>query len=395
MWRIKGCIQPYEWGGTRYLPDLLCLDNTENKPFAEVWLGMHPACPSVTGDGVSLRRFVRRHAEKVFTAAEREKWKDELPFLCKILDVNDMLSIQLHPDKESAEKGFAEEEARKIPKDAFDRTFKDPNHKPEIMYSLSTFHLLHAFRPDAEIISLMELKETLHPLAEQVRQKGLARFYDDYMRMDQKEINGLLQPFLQEMKQTDVPDDPADPDYWTDRAIRKYCTPEKIDRSILSFYMLNLLTVPPGTVIFQDSGVPHAYLRGQTIEVMANSDNVVRGGLTPKHIDTEMLRKLIRYDQRETFRLDPEAEAPSVVTFRPPVDEFSLSVVTVGKGESHEIRMEEVSLLFSVRCGFVISSDQQRIRVNRGEAVLCTAGVSYTVTTRRDNEIFWVRPQGG
>src|SRR5690625_7799664 len=91
-----------------------------------------------------------------------------------------MLSIQLQPNKKSAEEGFAAEEAKKIPKKAFNRTFKDPNHKPEIMYSLSTFYLLHAFRPDAEIITLMEMKESLHLVAEEIRQKGLPDFYDEY-----------------------------------------------------------------------------------------------------------------------------------------------------------------------------------------------------------------------
>src|SRR5699024_9136128 len=205
-------------------------------------------------------------------------------------------------------------------------------------------------------------------------------------------INAALKPFLLEIEQTEIPDDPANPDYWVRRAIKKYCRPGKIDRSILSFYLLNLLTVPPGTVIFQDSGVPHAYLRGQTVEVMANSDNVVRGGLTPKYIDTKMLRKLIRYDQRNVFQLQPETVSSSVVSFQPPVEEFSLSVIRMDKEKSQEVTTEGVSLFFSVTCGFIISSDQQKIRINRGEAVLCASGVSFTLMSRRDNQIFWVRP---
>jgi len=394
MWRIKGCIQPYEWGGTRYIPDLLCRDNTDNDPFAELWLGMHPACPSVTTEGASLRKFVRKFPDQVFSDSERERWQDELPFLCKILDVNDMLSIQLHPDKKSAEEGFAAEEAKKIPKKAFNRTFKDPNHKPEIMYSLSTFYLLHAFRPDAEIITLMEMKESLHLVAEEIRQKGLPDFYDEYMQKDQAEINQILDPFLKEIRQTEIPDNPANPDYWANRAIEQYCQPGKIDRSILSFYLLNLLKVPPGTVIFQDSGVPHAYLQGQTVEVMANSDNVVRGGLTPKYIDTQMLRKLIRYDQRNISQLEPQRVSDAVVSFQPPVEEFALSVIGLDSGEKHVMTTQGVSLLFSVQCGFTISSDQQKIRVNRGEGVLCAAGVSFSLVSRRENQVFWVSPGG-
>src|SRR5690625_6469072 len=156
------------------------------------------------------------------------------------------------------------------------------------------------------------------------------------MQKDQAEINQILDPFLKEIRKSEIQDKPSNPNDWANRAIEQYCQPVKIDRSILSFYLLNLLKVPPGTVIFQDSGVPHAYLQGQTVEVMANSDNVVRGGLTPKYIETQMLRKLIRYDQRNISQLEPQRVSDAVVSFQPPVEEFEISVIGLDSGERSE-----------------------------------------------------------
>src|SRR5690625_7647351 len=112
------------------------------------------------------------------------------------------------------------------------------------------------------------MKESLHLVAEEIQQKGLPDFYDEYMQKDQAEINQILDPFLKEIRQTEIPDNPANPDYWANRAIEQYCQPGNIDRSILSFYLLYLLMVPPGIVIFQDIGVLFAYIHGLKVNVM-------------------------------------------------------------------------------------------------------------------------------
>src|SRR5690606_32672392 len=117
LWKLQGCVKNYSWGGKRYIPELICLANEGNEPFAELWYGQHPGCPSTICEGTTLMDLMASSPETFLTPGERIRWKNQLPFLCKILDVQDMLSIQIHPDKTQASKGFQEEEKKKIPRD--------------------------------------------------------------------------------------------------------------------------------------------------------------------------------------------------------------------------------------------------------------------------------------
>lgn len=391
IWRIGGGIQHYSWGGYQFLPQLLGIEQPVAEPYAELWFGAHPRCPSVMSSGETLADKIRESPRDLYTAREYEQWREAFPFLCKVLDVRDMLSIQLHPDKASAAKGFAEEEQKNIPRDAFHRTFKDQNHKPEIMYALSPFYMLHAFRPDDEIRELFSRKTALRGFREEVAERGVDGFYREFMTRDQSEINRLLEPLIAELRSSASPKKgPAHPDYWAGIAAEKYCTPSRTDRGILSFYLMNLLELEPGRVIFQDNSVPHAYLRGQAVEVMADSDNVIRGGLTPKYVDVHRLSELIRFDQRHVYSLEAEKVSEVQRIYRPPVEEFSFSVLDLQGGISCPLKIPGISLFFSVSGEFSISVGGQRLEIGGGEAGLCRGEQEVSILSAADTTVFWV-----
>ena len=393
IWKLTGCVQHYPWGGKKYIPQLVCLANEEDEPFAELWFGQHPACPSMMSAGSTLADFMATSPEVVLSSSERKTWGDELPFLCKILDVQNMLSIQIHPDQQQAREGYLREDEQGINPSAPHRTFRDTHHKPELMYALSEFYLLHDFRSDEEVIETLTNIPTLGEVLRFIQDKGLPDFYRWYMALDQSKIYDLLHRFVQTREQQEIPEDMSHPDYWVRKAIDQFCTPRKIDRGILSFYLMNLVRLQPGEVVFQDSGIPHAYLYGQNVEVMANSDNVIRGGLTSKYIDSEALSQMVRFDERSVHRLTADRVDESRVVFTPPAKEFRLSVIDLEPYQPYTLELAHVALMFSTCNCIRVQSAIQEIRVGGGEAVLVRAGERVTVQSRKSAQVFVVDAQ--
>lgn len=394
IWKLSGCVKHYPWGGTHFIPELICQANERNEPFAELWYGQHPSCPSITSGGSSLSDVMASTPETILNSAERKRWNSELPFLCKILDVRDMLSIQIHPDQQQALEGFQREEEEGISPAARKRTFRDEHHKPEIMYALSDFYLLHDFRSDDDVIRILSEIVSLNFASEKIKDNGLPDFYRWFMMQRQHKVNVLLKPFVENILKMETPEDPGTLEYWVKRAIDQFCSPQKIDRGILSFYLLNLVVLRPGEVIFQDSGIPHAYLRGQNIEVMANSDNVIRGGLTSKFINTRVLSQLVRFDERKVHHLLPVCQDESRRVYTPPVEEFRLEVIDLEPYQEYLMDTTHISMMFSTCNCFMIRSPYQELRVGGGEAVLIRSGESVKLLSRTAAQIFFVSGQG-
>ncbi len=194
IFKIVGKVQHYAWGGFEYIPQLLSIDNAENKTFAEYWLGAHPSASStlLTENGPkSWAEQISLHPE-FHLGSEVFKRFGELPFLLKVLDVREMLSIQVHPSKEGAEIGFDEEEAIGVPINAPYRNYKDRNHKPEMMIALDEFWLLHGFKKEAEINNVLETVEEFESLKNIFKTEGYFGLYKTVMEMPQKEVDDLL-----------------------------------------------------------------------------------------------------------------------------------------------------------------------------------------------------------
>ena len=299
MYRLQGRIQHYAWGGNTFLPACLGQDNNDDKPFAEYWLGVHPGAPAIVHLGenatTTLLNLVNSDKLKHLGILTSNKFKG-LPFLLKILDVKDMLSIQVHPNKSMAEIGFERENRLGIALEDPQRNYKDNNHKPEMMVALSEFWLLHGF--SNHIAQTIDSYDFLKPFKSLYDEEGIKGLYGHLMNLPQQEVNLVFEkhaqtiiPLYQEGK---LPK--TGPDFWAARAILNLCKDGLYDKGIFSIYLMNILHLKKGEGIFQGAGLLHAYLEGQNIELMSNSDNVLRAGLTNKHIDIPELLAQTSFD---------------------------------------------------------------------------------------------------
>jgi len=288
MYKLQGVIQHYSWGGNSFLPALLNQSNTEGKPFAEYWLGVHAGGPGIInlgeGGSTQLSNLIGSDKRKHLGEATLSQFNG-LPFLLKILDVKDMLSIQVHPNKEKAKQGFEDEVKRGIDISAPHRNYKDQNHKPEVMVALSDFWLLHGFAGNIE--ARLNHYTFLNQFIPQFHAGGIKNLYEYLLNLPQENVNEIIALLAEKIVPLYLAGqlEKDNPDFWAARAMLNLCADGQYDKGIFSIYLMNLLHLQPGEGIFQGAGLLHAYLEGQNVELMANSDNVLRAGLTPKHID--------------------------------------------------------------------------------------------------------------
>jgi mannose-6-phosphate isomerase len=343
IYRLKGTVKHYDWGGTSFIPALLKTENKDQQPFAEYWMGVHPqdnCTAELPGhQRVLLKEYLNRNPE--FLGDEVKQRFGHLPYLLKVLDVHKMLSIQVHPSKAAAEKEFSRENAEGIPIDSIRRNYKDDNHKPELMVALSDFWLLHGFKPAEELtytlLNVVELRELL-PVFNQSGYEGL---YKHVMEIPQEEVNRILQPLINNLATIykDKQPDKFDEDFWAAKAAYSFPHHGKIDRGIFSIYLFNLVHLKKGEGIFQDAGLPHAYLEGQNVEIMASSDNVLRGGLTNKHIDVKELLKHVKCEATHVRILSGEQVNDTEKIYKTAAPDpiaigFQLSVFELKAGEA-------------------------------------------------------------
>jgi mannose-6-phosphate isomerase len=347
MYQIKGRFQHYDWGGFTFMPALFNINNSENKPFAEYWLGVHSGGPTT----VALNAESKTSLDALINSNKplylgKQLWKqfDKLPFLLKILDVRKMLSIQVHPNKMAAEAGFLRENEAKIPLNASFRNYKDDNHKPEIMVALSDFWLLHGFA--SNIQERLDQYVFLNPFKQAYREDGIRGLYQAIMNLTQAEVNDLLGAQMEkaldqyaagELKKTA-------PDYWAARACIDFKNGYDYDKGIFSIYLFNIVNLNPGQGIFQGAGMPHAYMEGQNIELMSNSDNVLRGGLTNKHIDVKELMNNTLFVETVPHILEGDLELSSA-SYKAPVDDFQLTYYLIESGQQLEIQVDKPSVI--------------------------------------------------
>lgn len=348
MHRIKGRIQHYAWGGKTFISGLFKQENTENLPNAEYWLGTHPGGPSTVvlseNAFTSLTALINSDKKRYLGEYVTSQFNG-LPFLLKILDVKDMLSIQVHPTKAAAEEGFKRENELGIPLTASHRNYKDENHKPEVMVALSDFWLLHGFAND--ISERVKNYEILVPFASDFKTGGIKGLYQKLMELTHSQVNEILQPLsnriipLYDMNQLSK----SSPDFWAARAMQTFKNEEgNFDKGIFSIYLFNILNLKPGQGIFQGAGMPHAYLEGQNIELMSNSDNVLRAGLTPKHIDIPALLANTNFVSTIPVIIDGNLDS-LLQTYDCPVPDFVLHTHCIKAGEKRELHMNAPSIV--------------------------------------------------
>ncbi len=378
---LKGKVQNYAWGGFTFLPNLLNFENLANKPCAEYWMGAHPSASSIVSDDVtsaSLNELISSFPNETITSKVFNQF-GELPYLFKILDVKEMLSIQVHPTKVEAAKGFDAEETAGIPITAPNRNYKDRNHKPEVMVALSEFWLLHGFKQKDDLMqTLIEVQEfnVLQPLFKTGGYKGL---YQMVMEMEQVYVDNMLAPLVKRELRRKAHNELSkkDPGWWVAKLFENTATVTNIDKGVFSIYFFNIVKAEVGEAVFQGAGVPHAYLEGQNVELMANSDNVLRGGLTPKHIDVAELLKHTLFEGVKPNVMKGNDIGNNAVHYTCPVPDFGIQKITLN-ANSHEAQAASLEIIIVVDGGAVINSSRN-IVLKRGEAVAILPGETYKI----------------
>jgi len=382
---LKNSIQEYAWGSPRSIADLLRQRNPENKPQAELWMGAHPKAPSLVqynGQWVSLLDLIYKSPQKILGKETAKNFDNKLPYLFKVLAAAKPLSIQAHPNLHQARIGFQRENDQKIPLDASHRNYRDDNHKPECLCALTQFWALSRFRPISVLLSYLEkvcahgLNAEIKDLKRQPTSDGLKRFYTALMSMGADRQSQVVAEALKQAQRF-ASDDPVF--QWMLKLADDYPN----DMGVFSPILLNLICLEPGQAIFLNAGELHAYLKGLGIELMANSDNVLRGGLTPKHVDVPELLRVLKFEGQNVTLLKPQASIAEERVYASPAKEFELSVVTLNKGTQYRSPLDRsVEILICTRGKATLTEyrSQTETQLQQGASALIPAAVeSYTI----------------
>jgi mannose-6-phosphate isomerase len=387
IYKLKGKVQHYAWGGFEFIPQLIGFDNEAHQPCAEYWMGAHPSAPAVlTIDDAtqSLNAIINSNPAACIGEKVHQQFGG-LPYLFKVLDVKDMLSIQVHPSKAEAIKGFEAEEAAGIPINAPHRNYKDKNHKPEVMVALSPFWLLHGFKQADELLATLESVPEFEPLISVFQNAGYQGLYETVMTMPQAELDALLLPLVQrEMAAKKAGTiHHKQPGWWVSKLFEQDEALNNLDKGIFSIYFFNIVEMQPGEAIFQAAGVPHAYLEGQNIELMANSDNVLRGGLTPKHVDVSELLKHTVFEGITPQVMQPNEHSEQI--YPCPVADFGIARIGLNDNTSYSSQSQSAEI-FIVTEG--VADFNQQVRAAKGEVVIVFANQSYQISSSSTATLF-------
>jgi mannose-6-phosphate isomerase len=379
---MKNSIQEYEWGSKTAIPELLGRAGPAENPQAELWMGAQPKAPSqvyLGGLWRSLLEVIAENPEEVLGRETAHKFSNELPFLFKVLAAAKPLSIQAHPNQGQAREGFLRENQMGIPLGAVNRNYRDVNHKPEIICALTPFWALNGFRQVEEILRLLgeiqvqPLVETLSFLRKHSGRKGLKRFFYQLMNTEKAKQAKIVEEVVAfAEKRTDK--EPV----WTWIAKLNEAYPGDI--GVLSPAFLNLVQLKPQQAMFLSAGELHSYLEGTGIELMANSDNVLRGGLTAKHIDVQELLRILNFTEIKLNILQPQSVASGEAVYPTGTAEFVLSIVEVSGGAPFiGARKRSVEIMICTRGEATITDlgDVETTDLNRGASIIVPAAVEH------------------
>ncbi|MFQ2174093.1 mannose-6-phosphate isomerase, class I [Aeromonas rivipollensis] len=368
---MQNPIQGYDWGSHDALTTLFGIPNPAGKPQAELWMGAHPnGCSEVTlaGDVQKLSTLIERAPAAVLGDATVARF-GSLPFLFKVLCAEKALSIQVHPSKAQAEAGFAKEEAAGISPKAANRNYKDPNHKPELVFALTPYQAMNGFRAIPAILALFDamalpaLAELTAALRQSQDEAGLQHFFHQMLILDGARKEAALTGLLAYAA--------ARQDDETFALITSLAAQYPGDVGLFSPLLLNVVTLKPGQAMYLDACTPHAYVRGTGLEIMANSDNVLRAGLTPKYIDVAELLDCTRCLPKpdDQILLTPHLEG-AVQHFEVPVPDFTFSVYPAGE---HALTTASAEILFAIDGTVTLQQGEQSLRLEKGQSAFVPA----------------------
>ena len=380
LFLLNNAIKDYAWGDSRRLQQLFGIENPHDVAQAEIWMGAHPADPSLVewqGEQVRLDDLIATDPVHFLGQKTAQRFQERLPFLFKVLNAGQPLSIQLHPDKPTAERGFADEQARGVPLDAPTRNYADANHKPELICALTPFRALCGFRPVADICEILalldapQLTEFLPGLRGAHTEEALQALCLGILQMPEPDLQAVLRHALDVAAEHDRAD------------LNELCLLHEYypgDRGVLFALLLNRVELQPGEALFLGAGNMHSYLDGVGLEIMANSDNVIRGGLTPKHVDCDELVKLAHFVPlpEQQLRVSPVHEGAQT-TYPTPVDDFAFASIDVtGIGATYP--MDSCEILLCVSGALTVHCAAQSLALEPGQSCfVCAAAGEFAV----------------
>lgn len=397
-YKLYNKIQNYEWGTKNenaFIPRLLNIDAENNLPYAELWIGAHPKAPSqieVDGEFISLDAAVQKYPDEILGKETIDNFGVQFPFLLKILSAAQALSIQLHPNKKQAETLHKKDPLN----------YPDDNHKPEIAIAIDELTAIAGFQPANQIkenfLKYKELKiilgeEIFNSVIDETSEVKLCeKIKIAYTVMMQKSaeqneldnvISSLSKRFTNSQKNNLVEE--------------QFLTQQNLygnDVGILSFFFFNMLQLKPGQAIFTDAGIPHAYIKGNIVECMANSDNVVRAGLTPKFKDVATLLDIMDFEFSDFKLMNSEMDDDEVV-YQTSAKEFEVSVFTKPAGNEHPVITRKKPIVILIQEGeltveWKIGDEIQQLSFSKGESFLCPALLSNFILSSKRNSKYYV-----
>jgi mannose-6-phosphate isomerase len=374
MWQINNTVRHYPWGSRPVIPELLGEPSPADLPCAELWMGAHPDEPSIRSDGVPLDKAIAAEPDVLLGRAVHERFGARLPFLLKVLAAEQPLSLQAHPTNEQAAAGFAAEEAAGVPRDDPTRTFKDPFHKPELLLALTPVEALCGFRPVEESLHCLaklqvpELKPTIAALA----RGGLRAAIPQLIALSDERRTALVEAVAEAAAGFVAAHDPEFINTYRWAASLAETYPG--DAGVVISLMCNHLKLAPGEAVFLPAGNLHAYLSGAGVELMASSDNVLRGGLTGKHIDLAALIEVLDFTDARVPVIHPVL-GPGGLRYPVPVEDFDLTRCQLGVSPG-TLTTAGPQVLLCTEGTAVLNSGDGELVLGKGTAAFVPAGAT-------------------
>ncbi|MBF5042755.1 mannose-6-phosphate isomerase, class I [Aggregicoccus sp. 17bor-14] len=375
MERLDNVIQPYAWGSRTAIAELQGRPSPSAGPEAELWLGAHPGAPSRVSSG-SLLEHIRAAPERVLGAPVVQRFGEGLPFLLKVLAADTPLSLQAHPSLEQAREGHAREDALGVARTAAHRNYKDSNHKPELICALTPFDALCGFRRVEDTLALFaalgaqRLEPLLAPLRASPDARGLARTFEALMTLPAQARGEAVAAAVEGCARLAASGGRFGAEArWALRLAELYPG----DPGVIGALLLNLLHLQPGEAIYLPAGNLHAYLQGVGVEIMANSDNVLRGGCTPKHVDVPELLRVLDFRAGPVAPLRATSDGVGEEVFETPAPEFRLSRLQLRPGARVSPARRGPEILLCTEGEVRVSLAGQQLALSRGESAFVAA----------------------
>ena len=384
MQLIRGAIRTYAWGSRTAIAEFTGRPAPTAHPEAELWLGAHPGDPAMLEDAdgrTSLLDAIAADPDGELGPAVRERFGDRLPFLLKVLAADEPLSLQAHPSTQQAVEGYAREDRRGVGVNSPVRNYRDRSHKPELLVALGDFEALAGFRPAAASVALMQalavpaLDPYIALLADQSDAAGLRALFTTWITAPQPGIETLIPAVLDgaiAYVRSGAKEFAAEA-----RTALELGERYPGDAGVLAALLLNRISLKPGEGIFLPAGNLHSYLHGMAMEVMANSDNVLRGGLTPKHVDVPELLRVLDFHPVADARVGTRREGIELV-YDTPTAEFAGSVLVLDTDDlGHEVdvpsRHDGPQILVCTEGSVIVRAKAGEVRMDRGQAAWVAA----------------------